>query len=75
MMKRADVAVYDLVRQLVEGRLEGGQTLRYGLKVGGVGLSEMKFTRHVIPAEFLETVEALKEKIIKGEIDVTDITR
>lgn len=75
MVKRADVAVYDLIQQLVEGTLKGGQTLRYGLKVDGVGLSEMKFTRHVVPAQYLKTVQTLKDKIIKGEIKVTDITR
>ncbi len=75
MIKRVDTAVYDAVTRLVEGTLEGGTILRYGLEMNGVSLSEMKFTRHLIPNEHLERVEELKQMIIDGEIEVTDITR
>ncbi|MFO7171962.1 MAG: BMP family ABC transporter substrate-binding protein [Bacillota bacterium] len=75
MLKRVDVAVYDVIKRLAEGTLEAGATLRYGLDVGAVGLSEMKYTRDKIPAEYLAKVEELKQKIISGEIVVTDVTR
>lgn len=74
MVKRVDVAVYDVVKRLSEGSLKAG-TLRYGLDVGGVGLSEMKYTRAKIPADYIAKVEDLKQKVISGEIQVTDITR
>lgn len=75
MIKRADIAVYDLIARLVKGTLKGGQVVRYGLKEAGVGLSEMKFTRHMIPQKYLDTVKDLQQKIISGQIKVTDITR
>ncbi len=74
MLKRVDVAVYGLIEQLVRGELKGGTVVTYGLKEGGVGLSEMKYTRHLIPKEYIDKVKELQEKIISGEIKVTDIT-
>lgn len=75
MIKRSDLAVYDLCKRLSEGKLEGGKTVYYGLKEGGVGLSEMKFTRQFIPKEYIEKIKELKKKIINGEIKVTDVTQ
>jgi basic membrane protein A and related proteins len=51
MLKRVDVAVYDVIERLTEGNLEGGTVLQYGLDEEGVGLSEMTYTRHIIPGE------------------------
>jgi len=74
MLKRVDIAVYDLVKRLCDGTLKGGTVVTYGLKEGGVGLSEMKFTRQLIPKEYVDKVNELRDKIIKGEIKVTDVT-
>lgn len=73
MMKRVDVAVYDVISQLVDGTLEGGTVAQYGLDENGVGLTDMTYTRHIIPAEYMEQVEAAREGIIAGDIDVIDI--
>jgi basic membrane protein A len=73
MLKRVDVAVYDLISKLVDGSLKGGESIFYGLAENGVGLSPMTHTKDQLPSEFLETVEELKAKIISGEIRVTDI--
>lgn len=73
MLKRVDVAVYGMIRQLVEGTLEGGTVVRYGLEEDGVGLTEMAYTRHIIPAEYIDRVNEIREDIIAGEIDVIDI--
>lgn len=75
MLKRMDVAVYELCEKLKAGELEGGSIIRPGLKEGGVGLSPMKYTRDLIPDSYEEKVAELKEKIISGEIKVTDITQ
>ena len=75
MVKRVDIAVYDMVKRLSEGKLQKGVTLRYGLDVGGVGLSEMKYTRDKLPAEYLAKIEELKKKIISGDTTATDGTR
>lgn len=75
MIKRVDNAVYDLCSRLVNGSLQGGTIIEYGLKEEGVGLSPMTYTKDKLPAEFLATVEDLKAKIISGQIKVTDITK
>jgi basic membrane protein A and related proteins len=73
MLKRVDIAVYDLIAKLVAGELEGGTVQQYGLDVNGVGLSEMTYTRHIIPGEYMDAVEASREAIIAGDLDVIDV--
>lgn len=72
MVKRVDVAMYDLIKSVKDGTFTPGVHM-YGLKEGGVGLSEMKYTRDKIPASALQKVDELKQKIIRGEITVTDV--
>lgn len=67
-LKKLNVASYDLAKDLVEDKFEGGKGKVYGLKEGGVGLSE-NTSKHV-PKEILDFVEAQKEKVLKGEITV-----
>ena len=73
MMKRADIAVYSLVEQLVNGTLQSG-VLRFGLANGGVGLSPMQYTAHLLPAEYLQRLAGIETAIVDGTIQVTDIT-
>lgn len=70
VLKRADTAVYDTVRRGVEGELEGG-AVYYGLP-DGVGLTEMKYTRHIIPREYLDAVAEMEQQILDGELVVID---
>lgn len=73
MMKRVDNAVFDVIQQAVNGTLEGGTVLYYGLDVEGVGLSEMAYTRHIVASDYMDQVEAAREAIIAGELDVIDV--
>lgn len=73
MLKRVDIAVYDVIERMVDGSLEGGTVAQYGLDTEGVGLSEMAYTRHIIPSEYMELVEDAREAIIAGDLDVIDI--
>ncbi|MET0403644.1 MAG: BMP family ABC transporter substrate-binding protein [Cystobacter sp.] len=68
MVKRVDLAVYEAVRDLRDGKLEGGDVV-LGLKEGGVGYSPVRVD---FPGreEALQKVEALRARIIAGEIDV-----
>lgn len=75
MMKRTDVAVYDLSKALIDGKIKDMKTLSLGLKEGGIQLSEMKYTKDKIPAEYLNKIEAIKKDIIDGKIKVTDVTQ
>lgn len=75
MLKRVDNAIYDVIGKLADGTLEGGITLEYGLVEDGVGISPMEYTKDDVPQEFLDKVSDIYDKIISGEITVTDITK
>ena len=70
MMKRLDLATYNEVTAVMEGRFEPGVKY-YGLKEGGVGLSPMKYTRHLIPESVFDRLEETKQRIIQGKIEIT----
>ena len=74
MMKRVDVAMFNLAENLKDGTISDENDMVLGLKEEGVALSPMLYTKDLIPAEYLEKVEEFKNKIISGEILVTDIT-
>ncbi|MBN1566062.1 MAG: BMP family ABC transporter substrate-binding protein [Anaerolineae bacterium] len=73
MLKRVDVAIYNTIELGAKGELEGGTVLQYGLDVGGVGLSDMTYTRHIIPAASMDQVKAFEAQILAGELAVVDI--
>ncbi|MCD4685537.1 MAG: BMP family ABC transporter substrate-binding protein [Anaerolineae bacterium] len=73
MLKRVDVAVYETIAAELAGTLEGGSILQYGLDVGGVGITEMTYTRHIVPAEYQAQVAAMEDAILAGELEVVDI--
>ncbi len=73
MLKRVDVAVYDTIERAASGELQGGTVLQYGLEENGVGLTEMTYTRHIIPGEFMDQVADLRAQIEGGELEVIDI--
>ncbi len=74
MIKRVDVAVEDIIVNYAAGKFPGGRVMDFGLKQNGVALSDMKHTKDMIPAAYLEKVEALKADIIAGKIDVWDVS-
>ncbi len=74
MIKRTDMAVYNLIKDECNGNYPAGKTVIYGLKEGGVGLSPMTYTRYMIPKSDLDKLDQIKQKIISGEIKVTDVT-
>lgn len=74
MLKRVDVAVYEQVGDLVDGVFTPG-IISLGVAEDGVGTSEFKYTAHLVPDEVFAALEEVKEKIISGEITVTDPTQ
>jgi basic membrane protein A and related proteins len=68
-MKRVDVGVYNVTKELKEGNYEGGKTVVYGLADNGAVDIAPTSDKHV-PADILEEVEGLKQMIIDGEIEV-----
>ncbi len=71
MVKRVDNAVYQMVKEVVEGNFQAGFHV-YGLDKDGVGYSLDDFNKPLIKPEVLQDVEAARQKIINGEIKVTD---
>ncbi|MDR6224239.1 BMP family lipoprotein [Desmospora profundinema] len=68
MVKRVDVAVFEIMSDLEGGTFKGGQEVVLGLEDEGVSIAETT-DRHV-PEDVLKTVEEYKQKIIDGEIEV-----
>ena len=69
MMKRVDVAVYDVIKSVVQGTFTGG-IHEFGLKNNGVGYAYDVYNKALIPAYVVSKVELIKKKIINGEIKV-----
>ena len=71
MVKRVDNAVYDVIKQVLEGKFEGGFHT-FGLEKDGVAYAVDNFNRALIPSDIIQKVEAAKSQIVAGDIKVTD---
>jgi basic membrane protein A len=71
MIKRVDVAVYNAVKETIEGRFKGGIHL-FGLENDGVGYALDDYNRSLIPQSVIDEIERAKTEIIGGRIKVTD---
>lgn len=71
MVKRVDNAVYDVVKEVLDGKFQGGFHV-FGLDKDGVAYAMDDFNKPLVPPEVLGKVEESKQKIIAGEIKVTD---
>jgi basic membrane protein A len=71
MVKRVDNAVYDIVQDVVNKKFQPGFHV-YGLDKDGVGYAMDEYNKDLITPEMLKTAETAKQKIIAGEIKVTD---
>ena len=67
MMKRLDVAVYKEALAALNGTYVPGHRV-YGLANNGVGLTGMKYCKHLVAPGVLEKLDELKEKLISGKI-------
>ena len=68
VVKHVDLVVYEAIREQRQGRFQGGN-VSLGLKEGGMGLAPVRLD---FPGkeEALRTVEALRARIISGELKV-----
>jgi basic membrane protein A len=71
MVKRVDNAVYDIVKEVVDGQFKGGFHV-FGLESDGVGYVVDQFNRNLVSADAIAAAEEAKKKIIAGQIKVTD---
>jgi len=71
MMKRLDNATFNEIKKIKEGNFKPGVAY-YGLKEGGISLTEMKYTKKIISGKVLAKLKVIEEKIKSGEIKVTN---
>jgi basic membrane protein A len=71
MVKRVDNAVYEIVKDVVNGQFKAGFHV-YGLDKDGVGYAMDENNKELIPEEAIKQAEEARQKIIKGEIKVRD---
>ena len=76
MMKHADVAVYNLIKDVVDGKSpEPGSVHTYDLKSGGVELLLCPQVADKIPADVKTKLDALKADVVSGKIKVDTTTK
>lgn len=68
MMKRVDNAVYQISKDFIDGKFDGGKTITLGLKEGGVGISDS--SRQTLSKDILAKVDEYAKKIQNGELKV-----
>lgn len=71
MIKRLDTVTFNEISKLMENRFEPGLR-KYGLKEKGVSLTDMKYTKQLIPKKVSDKIGAAEEKIVSGQIKVSD---
>jgi basic membrane protein A len=71
MVKRVDNSVFDVIKEVHEGKFAGGFHV-FGLDKDGVAYAMDEHNKPLIPSEVIAETEAAKAKIVNGEIKVTD---
>ncbi len=71
MVKRVDNAVYDVVKEVLDGKFESGFHV-FGLDKDGVAYAMDENNKGLIPEDVIAKTEEAKKKIVAGEIKVTD---
>jgi basic membrane protein A len=67
--KRIDVAVFSALKEIAEGRFQPGHRV-LGMKEGGIGLSEMKFTKQLFTEAQLSFLERVKQALSSDRLSV-----
>ncbi len=71
MVKRVDNAVYAIVQEVVNGKFQAGFHV-YGLDKDGVAYAMDENNKTLIAPEAIQEAEEARQKIIDGQIKVTD---
>lgn len=73
MMIRVDRAVTNLIGRYTRDNLPGGRIYRFDYRSGGVGLTEMEFTKDKIPQKLLAAVHRVEKMISNRKIKVNSV--
>jgi basic membrane protein A len=68
-LKRMDVAVYRALRSVVKGGFEPGHRW-LGAEEGAMGITDMKYSRHLFSPRQLECIDKAREALEAGKIEV-----
>lgn len=68
-LKRMDVAIYDALKQIVEGKFQGGHRW-LGAADGAVDITEMKYSRYLFAEEDLERIQKARDILKAGKLTV-----
>jgi len=71
MIKRVDVAVFDVIRDLKDGHWQGG-VRTFGLDADGVGWVYDARNQGLVPAHVKSAIDSLEREIVAGRIPVPD---
>jgi len=69
-LKNFGNVVFSTFEDIVNGTFVPGETKVYGLKEGGVGLAIDEYTEEILPAEIIEEIRAIEDKIRAGELTI-----
>ena len=69
MTKRVDVAVYDTIKAVKDGKFKGGVQV-FGLESRGVGYALDQYNKQLISNKMIQAVEQIKKDIIAGKIKI-----
>jgi basic membrane protein A len=67
MVKHVDVALFEAIKDLKEGKFTGEER-SYDLAKGGVGLTDFTYTKDKIGEENLKKIDAMAKRVAAGEI-------
>ena len=71
MVKRVDNACYNVIKEVLDGKFDGGFHV-FGLDKDGVAYAMDDNNKALIPADVIAKAEEARRKIVAGEIKVTD---
>jgi len=66
-VKRVDEGVFTVVKKVTEGKFKGNTDLLFDLKNGGMSVGKIN---PAVPQAFIDKMNALKQKIISGQVTV-----
>ncbi|ASN83453.1 BMP family lipoprotein [Deinococcus ficus] len=69
MVKRVDNVMYQVIKEVAEGKFKGGERL-FGLKEDGVGFAMDRYNRALVPAAQVAKVAQQRAMIVSGSLKV-----
>ena len=66
-VKRVDTGVFDTVKQVADGKFQGGTDLNFNLANGGMDVGKIN---PAVPQDLIDKMNELKQQIIDGKVKV-----